>query len=64
MRAESALNYVLYARQRDVGGVRWIGDTLTHSVRDRDRNASCTDPSADSRAAKDDEREAKILPIV
>ena len=29
---------------------------LAHSVQDRDRSATCTVPSTDSRAARDDER--------
>lgn len=37
-----------------------MGDTLAHSVRDRDRNASCTDPGTDSRAARDDEGERLV----
>ena len=45
-----------------MGGVGWggVGDMLAHSVRDRDRNASCTDPITESRAAIDDEGEGLV----
>lgn len=37
-----------------------MGDTLAHSVWDRDRNASCTDPCMDSRAARNSEGEGLV----